>query len=190
MKILYLGPYNKELILFLEKNGHHIYQTEDKVSLAIIINKDIDYIISYGYRHIITKEVLKIMRNKIINLHISYLPWNRGADPNLWSFVENTPKGVTIHYIDEGIDTGDIIVQKKVSFSDIETLETSYKKLHKEMIQLFIDNWDIIKSEDFVRKRQSINGSYHNAKDKTKLSHLLKNGWETPVSNLKNIIVE
>ncbi len=52
----------------------------------------------------------------IINLHISFLPWNRGAHPNFWSFYDDTPKGVTIHLIDEGIDTGAIIYQKEITF--------------------------------------------------------------------------
>ena len=43
---------------------------------------------------------------------MSYLPWNRGADPNFWSILEDTPKGVTIHIMDESIDTGDILYQK------------------------------------------------------------------------------
>eukprot|EP00392_Amoebophrya_sp_AT5.2_P019205 g19951.t1 len=63
-----------------------------------------DYCVSYGYRHIIRTPVIEGMfdRKRIINLHISYLPYNRGADPNLWSILERTPPGVTIHHIDEG----------------------------------------------------------------------------------------
>ena len=48
----------------------------------------------------------------LINLHISYLPYNRGSYPNYWSFKENTPNGVSIHHIDDGIDTGPVLVQK------------------------------------------------------------------------------
>ena len=44
------------------------------------------------------------MKRPIVNLHISYLPFNRGSHPNYWSFVENTPKGVSIHEIDEQIE--------------------------------------------------------------------------------------
>ena len=47
---------------------------------------------------------------------MSYLPYNRGAHPNFWSFVNNTVKGVTIHEIDQGIDTGKIILQKSIKF--------------------------------------------------------------------------
>ena len=48
-----------------------------------------------------------------INLHLSYLPFNRGKNPNVWSIIESTPCGATIHKIDEKIDTGKIYVRKK-----------------------------------------------------------------------------
>ncbi|MCL0081308.1 hypothetical protein M1N64_03665 [Peptococcaceae bacterium] len=86
-------------------------------------------------------------QGRAINLHISFLPWNRGADPNFWSFIENAPVGVSIHYLDEGIDTGD-------------------------------------------RKKQQGKGSYHNAKDKERLTYLLVNGWDTPISVLKEHTVK
>lgn len=50
-----------------------------------------------------------------MNLHISYLPWNKGADPNFWSCIDGTPAGVTLHHIDAGVDTGDIIAQALMS---------------------------------------------------------------------------
>ena len=67
-------------------------------------------------------------------MHISYLPYNRGFYLNFWSFIDNTKKGVTIHYIDEGIDTGDIIFQKEV-FSN----EKTYNKLKQEIEDFFIE---------------------------------------------------
>jgi len=42
------------------------------------------------------------------------LPYNKGSHPNFWSFIENSPKGVSIHEIDEGIDTGKLIASKKL----------------------------------------------------------------------------
>ena len=78
--------------------------------------KNIDLVITFNYRKILDKNILKKLKRPAINLHISYLPFNRGCHPNFWSFVENSPKGVTIHEIDKGIDTGPIIYQKKISF--------------------------------------------------------------------------
>ena len=51
---------------------------------------EFDWIISYGYKHIIQKEIIQAVKNPIINLHISYLPFNRGVHPNYWSFKEQS----------------------------------------------------------------------------------------------------
>ena len=68
-------------------------------------------IVSYNYKHIIQPEIIVLMNGRLVNLHISYLPWNKGSDPNFWSFIDNTPKGVTIHKIDNHLDTGAILYQ-------------------------------------------------------------------------------
>jgi len=70
------------------------------------------------------------------------LPWNRGANPNFWSFVEKTPKGVTIHKIDEGLDTGPIILQKEIEIDDRKnTFRSSYEVLHSIIQELFRKNY-------------------------------------------------
>jgi hypothetical protein len=84
-----------------------------------------DLIISFGYRHIISKEIIKSVNCPIINLHISYLPYNRGAHPNFWSFYDKTPSGVTIHLVNEGIDTGPIIYQRHIIFDNNEKMRMS-----------------------------------------------------------------
>ena len=132
MKILLLG--NDYLLKFLI-NNHDVINLTKKIVLDDI--KNFDFIISYGYKYIIKKDIIKYFHRKIINLHISYLPYNRGADPNLWSILDNTPSGVTIHYIDETLDTGDILCQKKVILDyENDTLESSYNKLTSEIINL------------------------------------------------------
>lgn len=78
-----------------------------------------------------TKKILDAIVRPPINLHISYLPYNREAHLNLWSFVDNTPKGVSIHKVNEGIDKGGIIVRKKIHFKMTEnlTFKNTYSKL-------------------------------------------------------------
>lgn len=138
MKILFLGPEDSPLINWLQEQGEEVLQTAAKLSIQFVQEQRFSFLVSYGYRHILKKEILDLFPEKAVNMHISYLPWNRGADPNFWSFVEDTPKGVTIHYLDEGVDTGDIIVQKKVEFDlERETLATSYEKLQEEIQDLF-----------------------------------------------------
>tara|TARA_B110000114_G_scaffold175747_1_gene205618 strand:- start:930 stop:1169 length:240 start_codon:yes stop_codon:yes gene_type:complete len=75
--------------------------------------------------------------NDILNLHISYLPFNKGTHPNFWSFAENTPSGVTIHKINKKIDSGNIIYQKILDFE----LNKNKKKL------TFKDTYSVLISE-------------------------------------------
>lgn len=183
MKILYLGPAKLHIIEFLKSFGDEVIQVEHKINDVSEVN-EYDFIISYGYRHIIKKQIVDKFYRRSINLHIAYLPWNKGADPNLWSFLEDTPKGVTIHYIDEGLDTGDIIAQKIVEFSNDETLRTSYEKLIIEIEQLFMANWLDIKNGKIIPKNQLNKGTSHKKNDKLKWEHLLIKGWDTPIIEL------
>src|SRR5687768_13309593 len=76
--------------------------------------QDIDFVVSFGYRYIIPARYIDHYRGRMVNIHISLLPWNRGSDPNFWSWFDRTPKGVSIHAIDPGIDTGDVLAQREV----------------------------------------------------------------------------
>jgi len=189
-RILLLAPISTPLNKILREAGHDVLCTESESAKTLIKTGDYDFLISYGYRYILTKEELSFFdKKKAINLHISYLPLNRGADPNFWSLFEGTQSGVTIHYLDEGIDTGDIIVQKKVEF-DVEndTLATSYNKLHDEMVKVFEENMEDIISGKCSATKQSSKGTYHNAKDKNKIFETLSskrdNVWDTPIKEV------
>lgn len=185
MKILLLGPERVWLKGFLEGFGDQVIQYQDKLgeNSSILLN-DVDFIISYGYRYIIKPDIVQNFKNRAINLHISYLPWNKGADPNLWSFLEDSPKGVTIHYIDSGLDTGDIIVQTEVPYQENDTLRTTYERLTQTIEQLFTEYWPLIREGKVKGIPQPKGGSYHKLKDKEKYLYLLTDGWDTPVRNL------
>ena len=184
MNILLLGPYRKDLIDFLSSFGDKVTTTEAPLIADSECLFNNDFIISYGYRHILKKDILDRFPNKAINFHISLLPWNRGADPNLWSFLEDTPKGVTIHYLDYGIDTGDILAQQEVDYMPEDTSRTSYERLSKTMEELFRKEWPNIRSGKQKSIPQPDGGSYHRLSDRAAFEYLLTKGWDTPVADL------
>jgi methionyl-tRNA formyltransferase len=140
--------------------------------------------VSHGYRLILRRDVLD--RFPVVNLHISYLPYNRGADPTLWSVLEDTPAGVTIHHIDEGVDTGDLIARRRVAFDDAtDTLATAYAKLQAEMAALFAEHWPAISAGTAAREPQPPGGSSHKVADRAAVEHLLTDGWDTPLARLR-----
>jgi methionyl-tRNA formyltransferase len=188
--ILFLGDKASPLLRWIESQGESVFQTTGKITPEYIISNDIELLVSYGYRHILRKNILELLHDRAINLHISYLPWNKGSDPNLWSMLDNSPKGVTIHMIDEGIDTGDILFQREIDFKlEDHTLRSSYDLLQREIQQLFIDNWDAIKDRRIHPVKQLIEGSCHYKNDfKHIKDRLLKDfGWDIPlITLLKN----
>ena len=181
-KILFLGYKDCKLLTFLQKH-YDVVQTEDKIEWDNI--KNIDHIISFGYKHIIPENIIKSFDKKIINLHISYLPYNKGYHPNFWSFKDNTPKGVTIHYIDKGIDTGDILLQKEIKFTDKEdTLSKTYNRLIEEIQNLFIENYFRILNNVIKPIPQQGKGTFHYKKDLEKYKNLLIKDWDTKTNKV------
>jgi len=181
MRILFLSPARQEMQEYLSSFGDEVQRTEEPIESGMKCLDHIDFIISYGYRHILKKNLIETFSQKIINLHISFLPWNRGADPNLWSFLEDTPKGVTIHSIECGVDTGHIIAQRKVDVPHNDTLRTSYERLTKEVESLFREEWPKIRCGDIRPIPQPTGGSYHRLRDRLPYQQLLTIGWDTPV---------
>jgi folate-dependent phosphoribosylglycinamide formyltransferase PurN len=180
-KILFLGYSEKRTVIINELINRkcEVWHTEEKIFSI----KNFDLIISYGYKHILNKEVIESSSAPIINLHISYLPWNRGAHPNFWSFFDGTPSGVTIHLIDQGLDTGPIIYQKLISFDSNEnTFLQTYKRLNIEIEKLFIDNIEKIISKNFSVFPQLKIGTYHRISDLPKEF----SGWD---SNIQSEII-
>ncbi len=184
MNILLLGPERPELTAYLDTAGDHVVRRDEKITADSPVLDTIDFIVSYGYRYILKDDLLNRFPNRVINLHISYLPWNRGADPNLWSFLEDTPKGVTIHYIDAGIDTGRLLAQRKVAFGSDETLKTSYDKLSSEIERLFREVWPEIRDGQRASFPQPKGGSFHRTRDRAAVNDLLTEGWDTKVGDL------
>ena len=142
-------------------------QTNNKVSSKKVSQYEL--LISFGHRKILSSEVINSCKRPPINLHISLLPYNRGADPNFWAWFNGTPHGISIHHIDEGIDTGDIVVQEQVFFKKGTTLFSSYNELSKRIEDLFERNQEKILSYSYTPQKQPSGGSVHYKKDFTQI---------------------
>lgn len=163
------------IIAILENQGFQVTHTSEKIdSLA-----NFDFIVSLGYRHLILEEVLDSAQVPIFNLHIGYLPYNRGSHPNFWSFADNTPSGITIHIMDKGIDTGPIAFQRNFVFDKkVETFETTYNYLVSQIIDLFDSKIQNLILGNFELVPQRGLGTFH------KLSDLPESfsGWNANIS--------
>jgi len=127
------------------------------------------FILSFGFRKIISENILSKLTKPIINIHLSFLPYNRGAHPNFWSFIKNTPSGVSIHEVDKGIDTGKVLFRKRIYMNikkkNFSTFNKTYNHLYLEAEKLFKKNFNKIYNKNYQKKLYERKKSFHNKKD-------------------------
>jgi len=118
------------------KNGIPIKETislnNDDKKLIKELNPDL--IISLNWRRLLPSSIYRLPPKGTINIHAGYLPKYRGFAPINWAIINGeTEIAVTSHYIDETVDTGDIVFQKKI---DVSLNETAYDVYEKALLSL------------------------------------------------------
>lgn len=127
---------------------------------------DADLGLSVFLGYILKPDFLRIFPQGVLNLHPSYLPYNKGAHPNVWSIVDKTPAGVTLHFIDEGVDTGDVVARLLVPVEPVDTAATLYRKLEVASVNLFAEQWPRLCAGDLPRiKQEAGSGTHHRQND-------------------------
>ena len=142
-----------------------IYEPEkiNKQFIAQVKRIKPDLILSIYYRKILPKTLIEIPKLGCVNIHPSLLPYYRGPIPTVWALLNGESKiGVTIHYIDEGIDTGPIIDQKELIIKDSYTGFDLNNKIMREGYKLLMKNLKAILDNKVKARKQDKNvGSYY-----------------------------
>lgn len=127
-----------------------------------IVNAKPDVIITCAYGQIVSKEILDIPKYGCINIHASLLPKYRGGAPIHYALINGEEEtGVTLMYMDEGMDTGDMLVRNSVKIEEddnIETLSNKLSVLGSKMIIKYLE--DIIKGNIKRIKQDSSKASF------------------------------
>lgn len=136
---------NKIADIYIGKGNFPIVKDAEVELLKVLEEHRVDVVVLAGYLNIVSPEVIDRYRNKIINVHPSLIPAYSGAGyygrKVHEAVIENKENfsGATVHFVDEGTDTGAIIVQEKVVLSQGETPETLAKKVlvieHKILVE-------------------------------------------------------
>lgn len=131
-----------------------------------------DIIISGYFDQIIKKEIILVPSFGILNVHLSMLPEYRGVKPVFWVLKNNEPKtGVTIHLIDGGLDTGDIISQKEVEILSTDSVDTLSRRMSEEARDLLLTTIENIQLNKHQLKKQDPEaGSYYSQPTKGDLA--------------------
>lgn len=190
MKVLLIGYPDSGLRVFLENEEDLTFiDGSEEITLEKVNAVAPEFIVLHGCHSILEPSIVEHFPKKIINLHGAYLPWNRGGHPNVWSFVEGTPRGGSIHFIDEKIDCGELIARAEIDTYPDDTLSTTYFRIRDLMEKMFIDLWsDIKKGNVQTQKLDSTGGSYHAKSDLTSIEHLLPQGWETKITDFLHLV--
>ncbi len=185
MRVLLLSPYPepelKPLLTAFDLEG-------DEVSLYPHVLDDLgspDITVLYGYRNLIRGKMLG--NHRVINIHPSYLPYNRGASPNLWSWYDDTPKGVSIIQIDRSIDGGPLLGRRLVEMCPTDTLATSYERLRKAAGALFFNMWPRIREGIVGASQMPLTGSCHTVAESETLLSRFPSRYHTPCALVKMV---
>lgn len=167
MKILclYNNPCALPLFDWLQQEGHETILCSERLTEEWCARQKFDLTVSYTYLYILSDSILRSLNYNAVNLHNSFLPWNRGKDPNLWSILEHTPRGVTLHYMETELDKGAIITQCLVPLLPGDTLKTSYDRLDQVAQLQFQEAFQWYPYWQQMKKQPMGKGSYHSAQD-------------------------
>ena len=114
-----------------------------------------EIIITAFWAYLLKPDIIEIPKHGCVNFHPAYLPKNRGWHANVWPILDGSPAGVTLHYIDAGADTGDIIAQRCISVEPEDTGGSLHIKLTRELVALFKETWPNILSRTNYRQLQN-----------------------------------
>lgn len=140
------------------KHNITVYQPQKVKDIQFIdtlkeINPDVIVVIAFG--QILPKEILDMPKYGCINVHASLLPKYRGAAPIQWAIIDGEKEtGVTTMYMNEGLDTGDIIDKVTVPISDEETGGSLFDKLSVAGGNLILETLDKLEKGTAVRTKQ------------------------------------
>ncbi len=173
----------------IEKNLK-IYQPEKvKNNIEFIeeikeLNPDVICVVAYG--KILPKEILDIPKYGCINVHGSLLPKYRGAAPIQWAVINGDKlTGITTMYMDEGMDTGDIILKEEIAIGENETTGELWERLSKIGGKLLVETLKKIEEGTAPREKQGENFTLAPMLDKS----IAKIDWDNQTAEqIKNLV--
>jgi len=138
-----------------------------------------DLIVSVSMNQIVKKQVLEMAPKRCINVHCAPLPRYGGMSPYIWALANNEDySAVTIHYMDEGLDTGDIIVQEKVAVANKDSAFALFYRCCLQAAELLIKVVDEIEAGTVTSYEQDLSKkTYFSWPTKECVKQLHKNGY-------------
>jgi methionyl-tRNA formyltransferase len=175
-----LDRFKDDVAMIVTVSENNIFKKAEAAGVSTLVFSSTDQLVSemrrqkidftYGilawWPKIIKEPLLSFPSNGFVNTHPSFLPYNRGKHSNFWALVEKRPFGVSLHFVEAGIDNGDIVAQKQIPYDWTDNGGTLYEKALTEMVELFIRTYPEIRKGAISRTPQQLSkGSFHYANE-------------------------
>ena len=145
-----------------------------------------DLIVVAAFGQILSKEILDLPRLGCVNVHASLLPAYRGAAPIQWAVINGEEKsGVTIMQMDEGLDTGDILLQEEIPLFADETGESLYNKMAKLGGELLVKALPMIEQGTLTPVRQDDAASCYAPMLRKEMGNI---DWTMPAVKIERLV--
>ena len=153
------GNQDAELIKRAKEHGIPLELSKNINSeqfIAKMKEYDVDLFVSMSFNQIFKTEMINLPKYKTINCHAGKLPFYRGRNILNWALINDEKDfGITAHYLDEGIDTGDIILQKVYPITDEDNYATLLSRAYKGCADVLYRAIKMIQTDEVRRIRQS-----------------------------------
>lgn len=164
------GELNARCLAWLTARGQpplaHLRQPLGDQDRQMLRDLQPSFGLSLGYRHILTASDLTLFGQGVLNCHWGYLPWGRGADPQVWALLDGDPAGTTLHWMDAGLDTGPIVTQQRVAVTFGDTAATLYQRLQEASFWMVRAAWQDAERDGWSAGYfQPPGGSMHRRRD-------------------------
>lgn len=172
-----------------QRQGIKVFQPETLNSaevLHVISELEPDLIVVVAYGKILPKAILRLPERGCINVHGSLLPKYRGAAPIQWAVINGEKAtGVTTMYMDEGLDTGDILLRGETQIGEDETSGELFDRLSVMGAELLLKTLQGLEKGDIIREKQDDKkASYAPMLNKS----LSKINWNNPAAEVHNLV--
>lgn len=128
---------------------------KDKEAMEVLQQYEADVFVVAAFGQLLSKEVLEMPKYGCINIHASLLPKYRGAAPINWAIIDGESQtGITIMQMDEGIDTGDMLLKEAVSIEEFDTFQSLHDKLKECGARLIVTALQQLELGQLVPEKQ------------------------------------
>lgn len=147
-------PLTQEIVVNLDVPIFFVENHNDIESEELLKIYNVDLIV-LGDTRVIKKNVMNIPKIGTINSHPGYLPDVKGNNPYIWAIINELPQGCSIHFIDENVDTGDVILRERIDPETCKSYTDLLRKINYLCADLMVEAVRQIGDKTYSRTSQS-----------------------------------